>query len=171
MNSISLASSIAMAVGLAAALPQIIRMLRARSANGQSIVGWGMGLVANLAMAYVNFLGFHATFLAGSNMLSASLCVAAMALIARFGKPDAEAELAALTEAQHRAARDEARAARAAGRGGAAYGKAVPRSAFSTPGHDTLVDMPTMELVALRTALDEAHATRAGRREAAMQAA
>ncbi|MBO9534225.1 MAG: hypothetical protein J7513_14735, partial [Solirubrobacteraceae bacterium] len=48
---------------------------------------------------------------------------------------------------------------------------AAGRSSFNAPGHLTLVDMPTMELVALRTALDEAHAVRAERREAELQAA
>lgn len=167
MNSISFASTIAMAVGLAAALPQIVRMVRARSANGQSIIGWGMGLVANIAMAYVNLAGFHAAFLAASNALSASLCIAAMLLIARFAGP---AEADELAELEALAAR-EARAARIAGTtpqpAAAARG---PRLGY-VPSHNTLVDMPTMELVALRTALDEAHAVRAERREGALQAA
>ncbi|MBO9534147.1 MAG: hypothetical protein J7513_14345, partial [Solirubrobacteraceae bacterium] len=120
MNSISIASTIAMAVGLAAAFPQIVRMLSSRSANGQSIVGWGMGLVANGAMAYVNLAGFGAVLLAASNALSGTLCVVAMLLIARFGHgADGAVEAAASVESQAARSADaarEARAARVAGR-------------------------------------------------------
>jgi hypothetical protein len=161
VNSISLASSIAMAVGLAAALPQIIRMLAARSALGQSIVGWGMGLVANGAMAYVNLAGFHAQFLAASNALSGALCIAAMGLIARFQGEAADA--AEDRSAEARAARD----ARIAG----IQPAPVRRPTYVAPSHHTLADMPTMELVALRTALEQADAVRASRREREYQAA
>lgn len=87
VNSISLISSIAMALGLAASLPQILRMLSARSAGGQSIVGWTMGGVTNVSMAYVNFFGFGAKALTASNLVSATLCAGAVLLIMRFREP------------------------------------------------------------------------------------
>lgn len=80
-----------MAVGLAASLPQILRMLKTRSSGGQSVLGWGMGLITNLSMAYVNLFGFGAAALMASNLLSAALCVAAMLLIVRFNGASAGA--------------------------------------------------------------------------------
>lgn len=98
MNSISLISSIAMAVGLAASLPQIVRMLSTRSAGGQSVVGWGMGFLTNVSMGYVNFFGFHATALTISNAFSALLCVTAMVLIVRFNEASPTDDLDRTTE-------------------------------------------------------------------------
>lgn len=144
MNSISFASTIAMLVGLGAAFPQILRMLLARSANGQSSLGWAMGLVANASMGYVNLVGFHAHLLAASNALSATLCVAAIVLITRFGAPTAEV----LTTDDLAGAPVVATAAEL---------RVVP------PVHDVLADLPTTEFVALRAAIDEVDAFRADR--------
>jgi hypothetical protein len=128
MNSISLVSTIAMSVGLAAALPQILQMLRTRSSSGQSVLGWGMGLVTNASMAYVNLIGFHSTPLAASNLLSASLCVAAMGLIVQFRGPElAEREL------------DELPAPVAI----------IPLHRMTDAHHHALHELPTRELVAL----------------------
>lgn len=135
MNSISLLSSIAMAVGLAAALPQIIRMHRTRSSGGQSVMGWGMGLITNLSMAYVNLFGFGAAALMASNLVSAVLCVAAMALIVRFGA-DAD-DLAATDVVQLR-----------------------PVAPSVPVHHGALVEMPTQEFVALRDAVHAVSETR-----------
>lgn len=152
MNSVSFASTIAMAVGLGAAFPQILRMLMSRSANGQSPLGWGMGLIANASMAYVNVAGFHAHLLAASNMLSAMFCVAAMLLISRFAgaADDASTDELAATPASH----DDLALAPVVAR---AELRVVP------PVHEVLADLPTTEFVALRTAIDEIDAFRADR--------
>lgn len=132
-----------MTVGLAAALPQIARMLRTRSAGGQSVVGWGMGLVTNLSMAYVNLVGFGAAALMASNLMNAGLCVTAMALILRFnGSTEAGAgdDLATATVAPRRLA---------------------PMPALHD--HHHFADMPTTEFVALTEAVAAASDHRAQR--------
>jgi hypothetical protein len=70
-------------------------MIRARSAAGQSSLGWGLGAFVNGLMAYVNFAGYDAVVLALGNVLSVALCLAAVALVARFG----DAGSAAVVEA------------------------------------------------------------------------
>jgi len=87
MNTISLISTVAMALGLSASLPQIVRMLSARSAGGQSIVGWGMGIATNLCLAYVNAFGYGAMALMVSNLTTAVICSFACVLIMRFREP------------------------------------------------------------------------------------
>lgn len=142
VNLISLLSTIAMTVGLAASLPQIGRMLRTRSAGGQSLVGWGMGLVTNLSMAYVNLFGFGAAALMASNLLNAGLCVTAMALITRFNGPAA------------------------AGADDLAEATVIPmRPTLVEPlsDHRHLADMPTTEFVALSEAIAAASDHRAQR--------
>lgn len=129
-----------MAVGLAAALPQIARMLRTRSAAGQSSAGWAMGLLANVCMGYVNLRGFDAHLLAASNALSGLLCLAAIALITRFGAGAASnAAPSAPVSAGH------------LGHHGA------------RPVHHVLADLPTTEFVALRSAIDEVEELRSKR--------
>jgi hypothetical protein len=125
-----------MALGLAAALPQIMRMFTTRSSGGQSLLGWGMGLLTNLSMAYVNLFGFGAKALMLSNVFSAALCVAAMALIVRFGTAEDDVLVAELAELQT-IAPVPVPAARAAG----------------AASHGALVEMPTTEFVALREAV------------------
>lgn len=143
MNLISLLSTIAMTVGLAAALPQITRMMRTRSAGGQSVVGWGMGLVTNLSMAYVNLVGFGAAALMASNLLNAAMCVAAMGLIVRFngGSTDVvTGDLAATSVVPLR-----------------------PAILPAEPDHGHFADMPTQEFVALSEAVAAASDHRAQR--------
>lgn len=136
-----------MAVGLAAALPQIARMLRSRSAAGQSSAGWAMGLLANTCMGYVNLRGFDAQLLAASNALSGLLCIAAIALITRFAASDP----AAAPEA---------------------FAPSVAQGT-ARPVHHVLADLPTTEFVALRSAIDEVEELRSKRAgaEPALQAA
>lgn len=123
---ISVLSSVAIAFGIGANLPQISRMLRSRSAAGQSPVGWAMGAVTNLCLAYVNLVGLGATFLGLANLTTVVLCSIAIALTLRFG-------------------------------GAVATDAATP----ARPGHDTLVELPTQELVLLREAVDSAAQRRA----------
>ncbi len=78
-------SSAAIAFGLGANLPQISRMLRTRSAGGQSAVGWGMGAITNLCLAYVNLAGLGAVLLGAANLATVALCGVAIVLIRRFG--------------------------------------------------------------------------------------
>lgn len=142
VNSISLISSIAMAVGLAASLPQILRMASTRSAGGQSVVGWAMGFLTNLSMGYVNFFGFHATALTISNLISGSLCVAAVLLIVRFNAEPVSDDLEQTTE--------------------------IPLQRGPWPLHDHrpeahhghLLGMPTVEFAALREAVLSVEGTR-----------
>lgn len=145
LNSISLASTIAMAVGLAAALPQILRMLGSRSANGQSQLGWAMGLIANASMGYVNLFGFHAQLLAASNALSATLCIAAMFLIAQFAPRGASADTEPTLLVDFDAE--------------ALLGHHSMR--IAPPAHHVLAELPTREFVALRAAVHEVDAFRA----------
>ena len=136
-----------MAVGLAASLPQILRMMTARSAGGQSVVGWSMGCVTNVSMAYVNFFGFHATALTVSNIVSASLCVAAVMLILRFRE-----EPAAVSSADDLALTIE-----------------IPLSSYHQPEtfearRSHIAGLPTTEFDALRDAVLSAEEERRERR-------
>jgi hypothetical protein len=79
MSSITILSFFAVVIGLFSSVPQIMAMLSKRSAAGQSPTGWGMGLVVNLTMAYVNFAGLHASMLGLGNIISALLCFIAVA--------------------------------------------------------------------------------------------
>ncbi|HEY6761080.1 MAG TPA: hypothetical protein VI318_16400 [Baekduia sp.] len=91
MTLLPIFSSIAIVIGLCAALPQLAAMIRARSAAGQSALGWALGAFVNVLMAYVNLVGYGATVLAAGNVASVSLCLIALALVVRFGPRDAEA--------------------------------------------------------------------------------
>ena len=82
---ITILSTAAIAFGIGANLPQIARMLRARSAAGQSAFGWAMGAVTNLCLAYVNLAGLHALLLGAANLATVGLCAVAIVLIRRFG--------------------------------------------------------------------------------------
>lgn len=85
MSLLPILSSAAIVIGLAAALPQLYAMVRARSAAGQSALGWLLGATVNTLMAYVNFVGYHATPLALGNLASLAICLAAVGLVLRFG--------------------------------------------------------------------------------------
>jgi lysozyme family protein len=50
---IALATAIAFASGLVAGLPQIVRMVRCRSSESQSALGWAIGAKGALATTYV----------------------------------------------------------------------------------------------------------------------
>ncbi|MDO9355885.1 MAG: hypothetical protein Q7T55_19460 [Solirubrobacteraceae bacterium] len=148
MNSISVISSIAMAVGLAAALPQIVQMVSTRSSGGQSVLGWGMGLVTNLSMAYVNLFGFGAKALMISNVFSALLCVTAMLLIVRFGA-GARGDLGGADHARQHSAPAAVGDADPAIEAFAAQLRALPPLASES----ALVDLPTTEFVAISEAV------------------
>jgi predicted DNA repair protein MutK len=94
MSLLPIASTTAIVIGLCAALPQLGAMVRARSAAGQSALGWMLGAFVNVLMAYVNLVGYQATVLAAGNVASVALCVTAVALVLRFGTAalDDEAE-------------------------------------------------------------------------------
>jgi hypothetical protein len=85
MSLLPIASTTAIVIGLCAALPQLGAMIRARSAAGQSALGWSLGAFVNLLMAYVNLVGYQATVLAAGNVASVGLCLTAVALVLRFG--------------------------------------------------------------------------------------
>jgi hypothetical protein len=81
MTLVTLLSTFAMLLGLGGILPQLVRMVRSRSAGGQAPLGWGMGCAAHASMAYVNFFGFDSVLLSASNVLAGTLCAIAIALI------------------------------------------------------------------------------------------
>src|SRR4051812_17958286 len=85
MSLLPIASTTAIVIGLCAALPQLGAMIRARSAAGQSALGWSLGAFVNVLMAYVNMVGYQATVLAAGNIASVALCLTAVALVIRFG--------------------------------------------------------------------------------------
>jgi hypothetical protein len=91
MSLLPILSTTAIVIGLCAALPQLGAMARARSAAGQSALGWTLGAFVNLLMGYVNLVGYHATVLAAGNVASLGLCLAAVVLVARFGGAAADA--------------------------------------------------------------------------------
>ena len=98
MTLITILSAAGMALGLGGIVPQIIRMVRARSGAGQSPAGWAMCLAANSAMAYVNITAFSALVLAASNLLAALLAGVAVALILTLGRRPAPLSLPPLEQ-------------------------------------------------------------------------
>jgi hypothetical protein len=85
MSLLALFTTAAIVIGLCAALPQLAAMVRARSAAGQSSLGWALGAFVNGLMSYVNFVGYQATVLAVGNLASVTLCLVAIGLVMRFG--------------------------------------------------------------------------------------
>ena len=81
MTLVTFLSTCAMLLGLGGILPQLVRMVRSRSASGQAPLGWGMGCAAHGSMAYVNFFGFNSLLLSASNLLAGTLCAIAILLI------------------------------------------------------------------------------------------
>ena len=63
MTPVALLSTCAMVMGLGGIVPQLVRMVRTRSAGGQAQVGWALGTAAHASMAYVNLVGFHSLVL------------------------------------------------------------------------------------------------------------
>jgi hypothetical protein len=95
MSLLPIFSTTAIVIGLAAALPQLAAMLNARSAAGQSALGWSLGAFVNCLMAYVNYVGYGAKVLAAGNVASVGICLTAVALVVRFGAAAPAAEDAA----------------------------------------------------------------------------
>jgi hypothetical protein len=91
MSLLPILSTTAIVIGLAAALPQLAAMLNARSAAGQSALGWILGATVNALMAYVNYVGYGAKVLAAGNVASVGICLTAVALVVRFGDAAAPA--------------------------------------------------------------------------------
>ncbi|MCW2952726.1 MAG: hypothetical protein JWQ48_1896 [Conexibacter sp.] len=83
MTILSIASTCAIILGVAATLPQIATMIRTRSAHGQSPLGWTLGLSVNVLMGYVNLVGFHAALLSLGNFAGAALNAIALACVLR----------------------------------------------------------------------------------------
>jgi hypothetical protein len=75
-----------MIMGLGGIVPQLVRMVRTRSAGGQAQVGWALGTAAHASMTYVNFVGFKSLLLGAYSLTAGTLCVIAMALIATLGR-------------------------------------------------------------------------------------
>lgn len=143
---VSVLSSVAIVFGIGANLPQIARMHRSRSAAGQSPVGWIMGAVTNLCLAYVNLVGLGATLLGAANLGTVVLCSIAVALTLRFG----EAEQPEVAEFASVAAAPAAPAAIAS---------------IVASSHDTMVDMPTQEFTLINDAVRAAEQRRVAWRD------
>jgi uncharacterized protein with PQ loop repeat len=84
---ITVISTLAGVVGIVGILPQLSTMVTTRTADGQSPLGWLLGASANVALAFVNLCGYHATVLAAGNLISLAGCLTAVALIRRYGAP------------------------------------------------------------------------------------
>lgn len=91
MSFLSIASSIAIVLGLTGTVPQIVAMLRRRSAAGQSPVGWGIGIVVHALMGYVNYFGYGATTLAVGSGFSLTLAAVALTCTLRLPREPAAA--------------------------------------------------------------------------------
>src|ERR1700759_5241076 len=89
MSFLPIASTTAIVIGLAASLPHLAAMLKARSPAGQSALGWPPGAFVNMLMAYVNYVGYGAKVLAAGNIASVGICLSAVALVVRFGDANA----------------------------------------------------------------------------------
>lgn len=81
-------SMLAVIIGVTGIVPQLVTMLRNRSARGQSMLGWTLGFTANFSLAFVNAFGNHAPVLAIGNVLSLSGCLTAVLLICRYPADD-----------------------------------------------------------------------------------
>ncbi|MBF6620650.1 MAG: PQ-loop repeat-containing protein [Patulibacter sp.] len=147
---VSVLSSVAIVFGIGANLPQIARMHRSRSAAGQSPVGWIMGAVTNLCLAYVNLVGLGATLLGAANLGTVVLCSIAVALTLRFGESGHVEETAGVV-------------------GPHAVGphSVAPAGIASivASSHDTMVDMPTQEFTLINEAVRAAEQRRVAWRE------
>jgi hypothetical protein len=83
-------SMLAVLIGVTGIVPQIVTILRNRSSNGQSKLGWSLAFTANFALAFVNAFN-HAPVLAVGNALSFSGALTAVFLIWRFpAEPELE---------------------------------------------------------------------------------
>jgi hypothetical protein len=83
-------SMLAVVVGITGIVPQLVTMLKTRSAAGQSPLGWSLALTANLGLAFVNGFGYQAPVLAAGNVLSLTGCLTAVWLACRFRHDDVE---------------------------------------------------------------------------------
>lgn len=143
---VSVLSSVAIVFGIGANLPQIARMHRSRSAAGQSPVGWIMGAVTNLCLAYVNLVGLGATLLGAANLGTVVLCSIAVALTLRFGESgQADAEAVPSTVA--------------------APAEPICVSSLVASSYDTMVDMPTQEFTVINEAVRAAEQRRVAWRD------
>lgn len=145
---VSVLSSVAIVFGIGANLPQIARMHRSRSAAGQSPVGWMMGAVTNLCLAYVNLVGLGATLLGAANLGTVVLCSIAVALTVRFGESGHRGEATDLEPVPVVAAPAPAGIA-----------------SLVASSHESMVDMPTQEFTVINEAVRAAEQRRVAWRE------
>ena len=135
MNTISLISAIAVVVSIGGICPQIVAMLSARSSAGQSVLGWGLGVLVNGLLGYVNLVGAQSAVLATGNAIGFVLSATALVLVVRYRVHPTSA----------RSFRLDA-------------GTAV--SALLDDSHKPLIDLETSELEALQGAVSDARETR-----------
>jgi hypothetical protein len=94
-------SMLAAVIGIASIAHHLATMFRTRSSSGQSTLGWSLGITANLALAFVNILGYRAPVLAAGNLLSFLGCLTAVCLVRRYRKHHAEHPGAGAVEDMH----------------------------------------------------------------------
>src|SRR5690242_13704943 len=73
-------SILAYVVNISGIVPQLRAMLKARSSQGQSSLGWVLAGSCSASLLFVNVVGYHAMVLAAGNFLSLSGCLSAAAL-------------------------------------------------------------------------------------------
>ena len=112
MTLLALLSTCAMIMGLGGIVPQLVRMVRTRSAGGQATIGWALGAAAHASMTYVNLVGFHSLLLGAYSVTAGSLCAAAMVLIATLRRRGEPAAAPAIAVDELRDARSSSRCAR-----------------------------------------------------------
>lgn len=84
MTLIAAISSIAVLAGIGGLFPQVVAIFQARSATGQSSLGWCLGVLANGLLGYVNLVEAHSAVLAAGNAIGLTLCVMGLSLILRY---------------------------------------------------------------------------------------
>jgi hypothetical protein len=143
MNTIQIASTIAVVTGLAGLVPQIWAMTSTRSSSGQSPTGWTLGIGVNVLMGYVNFAAYHANGLAVGNALGVLLCSVALAAVLRFRAPEVAEEDRPVMEAPEFAA--------------------APTAVRPAGGADPVVltELPTREFFLVKQEIEQEEARRA----------
>lgn len=84
MSFVSIASSLAIVLGFSGTLPHIRTMLRTRSSDGQSALGWSIGITVNALTGYVNLFGIGAVMLGIGNVLAGTFSTIALLCVLRF---------------------------------------------------------------------------------------
>lgn len=72
--------------GVVGIVPQLVRMWTAKTAGGQSVSGYVLGVVTCACLAVVNVSAYHAYVLATGNVASLACALTAIAMIVYYGR-------------------------------------------------------------------------------------